>query len=347
MAGDDRTEKATSRRRQKAYDEGQFAYSQEATATLTLLACLITISVVFVNPAGFRAFFENMLAASIHPESDLHFTTAVRETGIYFLKATAPIFGVAIIAALAGNVVQGLPMFNGFSVKFDRLNPISGLSRLKTKISPLEWGKILIVLAVGVGVTWAAFRAYWPQIVASSAMPLNMATDLIRAILTRIVTQLGIAMVILAVADFFLQRYRFEKNLMMTKAEVKEDMKAQEGNPTIKGKIRAIARERARKRMMARLKEADVIVTNPTHFAVALEYKPGSMGAPRVVAKGRDWLAQIIKDMGREFDIPTVENVPLARALYRSVEVEQEIPAELYKAVAEVLAFVFRTRNKQ
>ena len=123
-------------------------------------------------------------------------------------------------------------------------------------------------------------------------------------------------------------------------------MKALEGNPTIKGKIRSIQRERARRRMMARVKEADVIVTNPTHFAVALEYKPERMGAPRVIAKGQDFLAQKIKEVGREHDIPTVENVPLARALYRSVEIDQEIPMDLYKAVAEVLAYVYRIRKQ-
>ena len=151
---------------------------------------------------------------------------------------------------------------------------------------------------------------------------------------------------ILAVGDFFIQRWRFEKSIKQTKAEVKEDMKALEGNPAIKGKIRSIQRETARRRMMSRVKDADVIVTNPTHYAVALEYKPDTMAAPRVIAKGRNWLAQKIKETGREHDIPTVENVPLARALYRSVEIEQEIPMSLYKAVAEVLAYVYKIRKR-
>jgi flagellar biosynthetic protein FlhB len=161
----------------------------------------------------------------------------------------------------------------------------------------------------------------------------------------QLVTYVGITTGILAIGDFFLQRWRFEKSIRQTKAEVKEDMKALEGNPAIKGKIRAIQREQARRRMMSRIKDADVIVTNPTHFAVALEYKPERMGAPRVIAKGQDFLAQKIKEKGREHDIPAVENVPLARALYRSVEVDQEIPMELYKAVAEVLAYVYRIRK--
>jgi flagellar biosynthetic protein FlhB len=149
----------------------------------------------------------------------------------------------------------------------------------------------------------------------------------------------------LAVADFFYQRWRFEESIKQTKAEVKEDMKALEGNPAIKGKIRSIQRQAARRRMLARVKDADVIVTNPTHYAVALEYKPNTMNAPRVIAKGRDRIAEKIKALGREHDIPTVENVPLARALYRLVDIGQDIPMELYKAVAEVLAYVYKIRK--
>jgi flagellar biosynthetic protein FlhB len=168
---------------------------------------------------------------------------------------------------------------------------------------------------------------------------------MILGMLVRIVSYLGIALVALAVGDFFLQRYKFEESIKMSKAEVKEDAKSNEGNPTIKGKIRSIQRDRARRRMLSKIKEATVIVTNPTHFAVALEYRPETMGAPRVIAKGQDFLAQKIKAIGRDNDIPLVENVPLARALYRSVEIDQEIPNELFKAVAEVLAFVYRSRK--
>jgi flagellar biosynthetic protein FlhB len=171
--------------------------------------------------------------------------------------------------------------------------------------------------------------------------------SIILGMLVHIVSYLGIALVVMAVADFFLQRYNFEESIKMSKAEVKEDAKSSEGNPAIKGKIRSIQRERARRRMMERIKDADVIVTNPTHFAVALEYKAGMMGAPRVIAKGQGWVAQRIKALGRDHDIPLVENVPLARALYRSVEVDQEIPNELFKAVAEILAFVYRTRKSK
>src|SRR3989454_1120133 len=263
MANKERTEKATERRRKKASDDGQFAYSQQLTSAMTLAVCIPTVFYYLHSPAGFRSFFASILqdvTSSRNPE--LILGNIIRRTGIYFLMIAAPVFAAALLSVLAGNVLQGLPKSGKLKLKFDRLNPIQGLSRLQTK------------------------------------------------------------------------------------AEVKEDMKALEGNPQIKGKIKSIQREAARRRMMSRVKDADVIVTNPTHYAVALEYKPDKMAAPRVIAKGRNWIAQRIKQLGREHDIPTVENKPLARALYRSVKIEQEIPMELYKAVAEVLAYVFKIRNR-
>ena len=255
----------------------------------------------------------------------------------------------AVAAALAGNFLQGLPVFapERRGTEMGPPESGSGLSRLKMQISWIQWLKLIF---------WSrcsqSSRGRLSQVPGNSSLRCPRSRS---ELLQRRHPFVDIAAHDVLdhrgrdfwrVADFFIQRWRFEKSIKQTKAEVKEDMKATEGNPAIKGKIRSIQRERARRRMMSRVKDADVIVTNPTHYAVALEYKPEIMGAPRVIAKGRDWLAQRIKALGREYDIPTVENVPLARALYRSVEVDQEIPLELYKAVAEVLAFVYKARKR-
>jgi len=342
QAAGERTEKATSRRRQTAKEQGQFAYSQELTSAMTLIACVATAFYYFESPAGFRAFFVSILenaATKSGPE-------LIKQSGTYFLVVAAPIFAAAVISALAGNFLQGLPIFpkaTGF--KWERLNPIQGLSRLKTQISWIQWLKLLFLVGVIGLVVWKTLAASWAQLVTLPAFSIDASNAVVRSITARLVIYIILAVGILAIADFFIQRWRFEQSIKQTKQEVKEDMKALEGNPQIKGKIRSIQRETVRKRMMSRVKDADVIVTNPTHYAVALEYKPDTMPAPRVVAKGRDFLAQKIKELGREHDIPTVENKPLARALYRSVEVEQEIPIELYKAVAEVLAYVYRIRK--
>jgi flagellar biosynthetic protein FlhB len=288
-----------------------------------------------------------MMQGALTPEADL--LALMRRAGIYVLLVAAPVFVAAVGAALAGNFIQGLPISSpeAEAFKWDRLNPVQGFSRLKTKVSPAEWLKIGLLTAVLAMIVWKTLAGSWEQVITTPAQSMESSNAVFRFITLQMVIYVGICVGILAAGDFFLQRWRFEKSIRQTKAEVKEDMKALEGNPMIKGKIRSIQREQARRRMMSRVKDADVIVTNPTHFAVALEYKPDQMGAPKVIAKGQDFIAQKIKELGREHDIPTVENVPLARALYRSAEVEQEIPMDLYKAVAEVLAYVYKIRNQR
>jgi flagellar biosynthetic protein FlhB len=337
----ERTEKATGRRRQKAHDEGQFAYSQELPSAITLAACVGTAYYFLTSPDGFRAFFASILQNAGKDGSEL-----VRQAGFYFLMTAAPIFAAAVIAALAGNFLQGLPVFASEkpTLNWSRLNPVQGLSNLKNQLSWIQWLKLIFLVGVVGLVVWKTLTADWERLVTLPAHSIESSNEIFRSITMRILVYLTAAVGILAGADFFIQRWRFEKSIKQTKAEVKEDMKATEGHPAIKGKIRSVQREAGRRRMMARVKDADVIVTNPTHYAVALEYKPDKMAAPRVIAKGRNWIAQRIKELGREHDIPTVENVPLARALYRSVEIEQEIPMDLYKAVAEVLAYVYKAR---
>lgn len=339
----ERTEKPTSRRRQRARNQGQFAYSQELTSAMTLAACAATACYYLQSPSGFRTFFAGLLenAAS---KSGLEL---IRQSETYFLWVAAPIFAAAVISALAGNVLQGMPVFASERpvFKWDNLNPIQGLSRLKTQISWIQWLKLLFLVGVVALVVWRTLAGSWDQLVTLPAYSIDSSNSIIRGITLRVVGYVIGAVGILAVGDFFIQHWRFEQSIKQTKAEVKEDMKALEGNPAIKVKIKTIQRDIARRRMMSRIKDADVIVTDPTHYAVALEFNPDSMSAPRVVAKGRDFVAQKIKELGREHDIPMVENVPLDRALYRIVDVDQEIPADLYTAVAEVLARVYKVRK--
>jgi len=350
MAGaGERTEKATSRRRKQARDKGQFAYSQELTSAMVLAICTTVAYYYLRIPDGFHNFMETTLrdvSTADNPEQIL--VPIIRQAGIYFLTLSAPVFIAAVVAALAGNVLQGLPVFapEKAGLSFDKLNPIQGLSKLKGQISWMQWAKLLLLVGLVGLLVWKTFTSNWEQLTTLPAHSIQSSNAIVLSIVLRIVAYIIAAIVVLSIADFFLQRYKFEQSIKQTKQEVKEDMKALEGNPQIKGKIRSIQREQSRRRMMARVKDADVIVTNPTHYAVALEYKPENMAAPRVVAKGVDFLAQKIKELGREHDIPTVENVPLAQALYRLVDIEQEIPMELYKAVAEVLAYVYKVRQR-
>jgi flagellar biosynthetic protein FlhB len=346
----ERTEKATSRRRKQALDEGQFAYSQDLTSGLVFAA---TLAVAFYT-LGSLARMKNLLGsllmagANVTATNDV-FLNAIRESSIFLFTVVAPILGAAAVASLTGSVVQGLPRPapEAATLKWDHLSPSRGLSKLKVKFSLMEWLKIVVLILAVTTISWVTLNASWGNLVSLSGHDVYASLDSLLAALRALSWPLAICLVVLGAGDYLLQRWRFEKNIMQTKSEVKEDMKSTEGNPVIRGRIRSIQRDRARRRMMSRVKDASAIVTNPTHFAVALEYKTEAMSAPRVVAKGKDQLAQRIKELGQKYDIPTVENVALARALYASVELEQEIPAELYKAVAEVLAYVHKMRNRQ
>ena len=349
MAKDDKTEKPTGLRRRKAKEKGSVAYSQQVASTASLIAAVVALAWVLTKRGGFRDFMARLLEAGIsRGEPELLVLEAINQTGLYFMMLIAPVLASAWIAALAGNVVQGLPNFasKALEPKWERLNPVKNLNKFKTKASPIEWARVLVLLTVLTIAVWQTVAGNWDELIRSPGVTVEASNALLRAILIRVLTYVLITLAILAAVDFVVQRQRYEKSLKMSKTEVKQDNKQTDGNPEVKGKIRAIQREQARKRMMAAVQDADVIITNPTHFAVALEYKPETMGAPRVVAKGQDSLAQKIKQEGRKYDIPQVENVFLARSLYRSVKVEQEIPLNLYKAVAEVLAYVFRVHNR-
>lgn len=339
----ERTEKATARRRQRAKNQGQFAYSQELTSAITLAACALTAGYYLSSPAGFRSFFESMLQQATAGDN----SALVRQAGLYFLYAAAPVFVTAVAAALAGNLLQGLPVFAPEKplLSFQRLNPVQALSRLKNQLSWIQWLKLTVLMGVVSLVVWKTVAAWWRELVTLPAYSIEASSLVLRGLTIRIVAYITVAVGIMAVADFFIQRWRFEQSIKQTKGEVKEDRRAVEGNPQIKDKIRSLRRESGR-RMLMRVKDADVIVTNPTQYAVALEYKSGKMAAPRVIAKGRNLVAKKIKALGQEHDIPTVENVPLHDVLYRSVDVEQEIPAELYQTVAEVLADVYKAGKR-
>ena len=193
------------------------------------------------------------------------------------------------MAALAGNFLQGLPIFapDKVGIDFTKLNPIQGFSRLKGQASWVQWLKLIALVGLVGLILWKTIAGSWEELITLSVHSIDSSNAIIRTLIFRVVTYILVAVGILAIADFFIQRWKFEKSIKQTKAEVKEDAKSTEGNPAIKNKIRSIQREAARRRMMSRVKDADVIVTNPTHYAVALEYKPETMAAPRDGARGR------------------------------------------------------------
>ena len=350
FAEGDKTEEPTAKRRGDARKKGQVAKSQELNTTFVLLAGFLVMKVFWVT------MYENVAKYSAHIFSHLHENgTSVDDVMKIFLDivqllvTTAfPVMIGVMIFALAINIYQVGFLFTteriGF--KLSALNPINGFGRLFSKRALIELVKsILKIIVIG-------FFLYLYLKDEIPFMPYFIYYDLehsVAEIADKIFVmafQVIAVMAVLAVADYYYQKWQTTQDLKMTKQEVKDEYKQMEGDPQIKGKIKQKQRQMAMARMMQEVPKADVIVTNPTHLAIALMYKKG-MVAPKILAKGQDLVAEKIKNIARENKIPIVENKPLARALYEAVEIGGIVPQNLYQAVAEVLAYVYRLKNKK
>jgi len=262
-------------------------------------------------------------------------------------RAFIPIIGVAMVVGVVVNLLQVGVMFTAepLAPNWARINPVNGFVRLFSRRAVVEGTKMLLkVLLIG----WLAFSA----VRADAAMLLRtgeidplMVLMLVGQLLYKVAWRVGLAMLVLAVLDYAFQRYEYEKSLRMTKEEVKQELKQTEGDPLVRSRVRARQQAMARRRMMQAVPKADVVVTNPTHYAVALQYDASKMTAPTVVAKGMNLIARRIREIALQHHVPIVENPPLAQSLYRTVEVGQQIPPALYEAVAQVLAYVYRLRR--
>ncbi len=230
--------------------------------------------------------------------------------------------------------------------KLDKFNPINGMKRIVSKDSIFELVKSIIKIALIIYVAYTAIRGDADKIFVLYDMPLNQALAFCGSVIINAGLKISIVYLVVGFADFIYQKFRFKEDMKMTKQEVKDEYKNTEGNPEIKGRQRQRMREASRQRMMQDVPKADVVITNPTHLAVAIKYDAEKAKAPVVLAKGEDYLAQKIREKAKENGIEIVENKPLARMLYANVEIGEEIPPELYQAVAEILAMVYNMKNK-
>jgi flagellar biosynthetic protein FlhB len=347
MSADNRTEKATPKKREDARKKGQVARSVEVNTVFVLLAAL---GVLFATgPAmlnGFLQVVRDGLELSAQPSraSEDGLGDLARWVGLSTLRLVAPVMIAAAVAGVLATVIQVKPRFTPSVVKpkFSKLNPLPGFKRLFGKQALFEGAKAVVKTGV---VGTAAFLAVWPslpELAATVGMPPGAILLHVCDLILGIVFRAGIALALIAVVDFLWQRRRHENDLKMSKEEVKQEHRQQDVAPEVRAAIRRRQFQQARKRMMAEVPTADVVVTNPTHFAVALRYD-GSKPAPEVIAKGADLIAAQIRTIAREHGVPVLENPPLARALYREVEIGHQIPEAFFQAVAEILAFVFRT----
>jgi flagellar biosynthetic protein FlhB len=344
----DRTEKATPKRRDEARKRGQMARSTEVSNLFALTGGFAVISLM--GPKMFSAFEESMrqtFRSLASPElATGGLSTALNDAMGTLLALLVPVFAVAAAMAVASSVVQNRPRLGMSGLKPDikRLNPMKGFKKLASPHSLVELVKSIAKLSIVSGVV---FLTVWPSrndLASMGALQPSQQAGFIGGLVLNLAWRVLGVLVVMAIADVGWSRYSHEKSLKMSKEEIKQEHKQQDMSPELRGRIRSKARGMARARMLGNVKKADVIVTNPTHFAVALAYRAGQ-NAPRVLAKGADLLALRIRELGREHDIAIVENPPLARQLYSDVEVGQEVPTQMFALVAEVLAYVWRTNR--
>ena len=344
-----KTEDPTQKRLQDAREKGEFPRSQDVVTFATLSAATFAI-VVWGGEAG-QIFIERFGGFLSHPEDFDASAGGILGLAWAVAAALAAILAVPFVAmlvgAIGGNLVQSPLVLSGEKLKMDlsKLSPGKGLSRLFGGEALVNFAKGLIKVAcAGAAAVWAV----WPDsnaIVSLVAADPRMAGASALTLTTRMLGAVLAVVAIFAALDWFWQRFSFMRRMRMSKQDIRDEMKQSEGDPLVKMKIRQVRMERGRKRMMAEVPKATVIVTNPTHYAVALKYESGAMAAPKCVAKGVDALALRIRELATENQVPIVENPPLARALYAAVEVDAEIPVEHYKAVAQIIGFVMKKRR--
>jgi flagellar biosynthetic protein FlhB len=350
MADDtERTEQPTSKRREDARKKGQVVLSPEVSPVVVLCTALMIASTgVPVLLARSRVVLRTWLASvgplAAHDDSawPLVARTLLDLLGLLlpFFLLTAAVGTGAVIAQVGWRVTPDLALPD-----FSRISPAKGLKRLFSPNAVVELLKGIAKIIIVALVAYVALRGAAPAMVGAAALNVDGILSLGGQTMRTLLIRMASVLAVLAAADFLWQRKRHEKSLKMSRQEVKEEAKASEGDPQTRMRFRRAHRELAKRRMLAEVPKADVVLTNPIHYAIALRYRPAEMGAPRVVAKGAGELAAKIKEAARKAGVPIVERRALARALYRTVEVGGEIPPTLYRAVAEILAFIYSLRG--
>ncbi len=354
--GGEKTEPATDKKLQDARKEGQVAKSKEIANCLGLLA-LFLIMKFMVGSIGnslldvFDDIYNRINTTVIFWNGDLPANSValmVRNGMSSVLTILLPILIIGFIVAFLADLlqVQWKPTAKPLAPKLNKINPVNGFKRIFSLNSVIELIKAIAKITLVMLVAYNFLRKNYGILFSLQRMDLMEAIGTVGSYVTTLGIQISAIYIVIAFADFLYQKFKFSKDMKMTKQEVKDEYKQSEGDPQIKGKIRQKMQEASRRRMMANLPKADVVITNPTHYAVAIRYDASEADAPIVLAKGEGYLAQRIKDVAKEHSIEIVENKPLARMLYHNVDIGQAVPPELYQAVAEVLAFVYQLQGK-
>lgn len=341
----EKTEAPTQRRLRKARDEGQVARSTEVPAAAVVVGGLLLL--LLSGPWLIKLWISHFASAFmidsriIATPGLLPVVFAKHAVNIFIL--VSPVVILLMILAVAASGLTGGYFFSLQAVmpKSSKLNPVEGLKRIFGVRALVELGKALLKFALVASVLWFLLYANLGTLVGVGKMSLEPALASMSGLIMQSALIVALALIVVAAIDAPLQKHQFMKRMRMTRQEVKDELKDMEGRPEVKAQIRRRQREMASARMMGRIKEADVVITNPQHFAVALKYEPGSDSAPILIAKGADFMAMRIREEAKRFGIHVFEAPPLSRALYYSTEIDQTVPEKLYRAVAEVIAYVF------
>ncbi len=337
----DRTEQATPYKRQKAREKGQVARSRELISLLSIGGVILLL---YIEGSSFIKKISELTKRLLTLNYGNDVASVLRVSLIEMLYILAPLFTIAFAFSLFAGVLQGGLILKPLRLEFEKINPINGFKRIFSQEGLVEICKTIFKFVVGVLLCFFTVNEaiqVAPTLITFDIQSINKtALNLI----SKTVVIVFLTFFVIAILDYLFERWRFERFLRMSKEELKEEYKETEGDPLIKARIKSIQREISRKRMMQEVPKATVVITNPLHLAVALQYKRNEMMAPRIIAKGAGFVAEKIKEIALKHNIPIIEDVPLARALFQ-LKVGSYIPEELYKAVAKIIAYIYRMRG--
>ncbi|HCF50222.1 MAG TPA: flagellar biosynthesis protein FlhB [Syntrophomonas sp.] len=345
----ERTEPATPKKREEARQKGQVFKSSDLNAAVILAVGTV---VTFATLPHMVSTLQHFTATYLLDRGWYEFTPEyarflLGEVVLVLARLCLPIMGATFLAALLVSYMQVGFVFSAepLSPKPDRINPLSGFKRIFSKRALVEFGKSMAKVVIVGWIVYTTIKTQFDLFPRFVDMDPLAIVKMLSNMIFELALKVGLVLIIIGVMDYFYQWYEYEQSLKMSKYDIRQEYKQSEGDPQLKARQKQIQREYAMRRMMAEVPKADVVITNPTHFAVVLKYEVDVMQAPMVVAKGQDFVAQKIKEIAQEHQVVMVENPPLARTLYYSVEIGALVPEEMYQAVAEVLAFVYRHKK--
>jgi flagellar biosynthetic protein FlhB len=345
---DEKTEQPTARRREEAREEGQIARSADLTAAVGLLAGLLLLKTFGGRMVG--GLLDLIRALGNSPAvTSADLLPWIKKVSLAAAEIMLPFLALLLVITVAGTAAQSglLLTWKRLTPKPDRVSPVTGVKRLFSADVLSRLGLGLLKMTCVAGIAYLTIVGRLGTVLSAGGLHAGGVFGLGAEVVFDLALRLAAVLLVLGIVDYLIQRWRLERQLRMTKQEVRDELKRMEGDPLIKQRRRQIQRRLAMQRIQAEVPRADVVVTNPTHYAVALRYDEAAMAAPRVVAKGKDFLAERIRQIAQQAGVPLVQRPPLARALYFGVEVGQEVPPAFYRAVAELLAFVYRLTGKK